>query len=287
MGMQERPQRNLNGSTLVWIGERAFRATAAVKDQIESIGFLVKVYRSHDKATRAMDKKSDVFPTTVFVLSAVEAQPMLMYLMNRGAMELHIVVDLEGLSQQEQEVMCMHLYLEDSIVTVARDWGEALGALHQISAETWNQLPQQLGVDPLEAADDELGQSTSGGAAGDAPWTCVWISDQAFKPAAVALKAQLESLGCQVKGYKTNKNAARALDKKRALVRTVVLVIGSEAPPFIAYLASRPEMSNTLVVVEMSARCVPLKESATCKVADGFDSALEVIRGLVSDPGFA
>merc|ERR1711974_38376 len=107
--------------------------------------------------------------------------------------------------------------------------------------------------------------------------TLVWISDQAFKPSAVALKAQLESLGCQVKGYKTHKNAARALDKKRALVRTVVLVDGNEAAPFMAYLASRPEINKTQVVVEASTRAVSVQESLTCQVVESFDQAVAAV----------
>merc|ERR1719262_1913124 len=102
--------------------------------------------------------------------------------------------------------------------------------------------------------EQELSLGPSVMQAGGTPWTLVWISDQAFKPAAVGLKVKLESLGCQVKGYKTHKNAARALDKKRTLVRTVVLVSGAEAPQFLAYMAGRPEIGQTQVVVEASNR---------------------------------
>ncbi|CAK0887535.1 unnamed protein product [Prorocentrum cordatum] len=55
----------------------------------------------------------------------------------------------------------------------------------------------------------------------------------------------LEALGCQVKGYKTHKNAARALDKKRTLPRSMVLVSGLEASHFLNYVASRPEFGAT------------------------------------------
>ncbi|CAE8727170.1 unnamed protein product, partial [Polarella glacialis] len=131
--------------------------------------------------------------------------------------------------------------------------------------------------------------SSDGGTnpASDNPWTLVWISDQAFKPTAVSLKGSLENLGCQVKGYKTHKNAARALDKKRALVRTVVLVSGAEAAPFLAYLAARPELGQTPIVVEASARAVPIREGPTCVVADGFEAACEAVWKIAADPGFA
>merc|ERR1711971_1342736 len=115
-------------------------------------------------------------------------------------------------------------------------------------------------------------------------WTLVWISDQAFKPAAVTLKSQLESLGCQVKGYKTNRNAARALDKKRMLARTVVLVCGTEAPALLQYLNSRPELSGTRVVVEASSRMTPVVETATCTVAEGFDEAVAEVRRIAMAP---
>merc|ERR1712039_931512 len=120
--------------------------------------------------------------------------------------------------------------------------------------------------------------STEPGAASDTPWTLVWVSDQAFKPAAGAQKAKLEALGCQVKGYKTHKNAARALDKKRALARTVVLVSGAEAAPFIAYLQGRPEISQTRVVVETSSRAVPVREGPTVMMVEDFDSAVQAVR---------
>merc|ERR1712232_576270 len=97
---------------------------------------------------------------------------------------------------------------------------------------------------------------------GENHWTLIWISDRAFKPAAQHMKEKLEALGGQVKSYKTNKNATRALDKKRALTRTVVLVSGMEAPAFLAYIASRPELSFARIVVETMPRTVPIHESA-------------------------
>merc|ERR1712039_551982 len=96
-------------------------------------------------------------------------------------------------------------------------------------------------------------------------------------------------LGCQlpVKSYKSQKNAARALDKKRALVRTVVLVSGAEAAPFLAYFSSRPEIAATPVVVEASSQSVPVRESPMCKVVESFDAALTAVLQIATDPGFA
>lgn len=122
---------------------------------------------------------------------------------------------------------------------------------------------------------------------GENPWTLVWISDQAFKPTAVSLKTQLESLGCQVKGYKTHKNAARALDKKRGLVRTVVMVTAAEALPFLQYLQSRPELLSTPVVVEATSRGFgSLPKSPNVQVCDSFDSAAKAVWTVAHEPGF-
>eukprot|EP00439_Symbiodinium_sp_Y106_P084818 s1553_g26.t1 len=134
---------------------------------------------------------------------------------------------------------------------------------------------------------DAQGVEASNQKASENSWTLVWISDQAFKPTAVSLKTQLEGLGCQVKGYKTHKNAARALDKKRALVRTVVMVTGAEAPPFLQYIASRPELTSTPVVVEATSRSIPVRESPTVQVCDSFDAAANAVWKVAHEPGFA
>ncbi|CAE7308532.1 Ank2 [Symbiodinium sp. CCMP2592] len=136
-------------------------------------------------------------------------------------------------------------------------------------------------------AKDAQGVEASNQKASENSWTLVWISDQAFKPTAVSLKTQLEGLGCQVKGYKTHKNAARALDKKRALVRTVVMVTGAEAPPFLQYIASRPELASTPVVVEATSRSIPVRESPTVQVCDSFDAAANAVWKVAHEPGFA
>ncbi|CAK9042132.1 unnamed protein product [Durusdinium trenchii] len=121
---------------------------------------------------------------------------------------------------------------------------------------------------------------------GENPWTLVWISDQAFKPTAVSLKTQLESLGCQVKGYKTNKNAARALDKKRGLVRTVVMVTAAEALPFLQYLSSRPELASTPVVVEATRGYGSIPKSPSVQVCESFDAAAKAVWTVAHEPGF-
>jgi len=121
----------------------------------------------------------------------------------------------------------------------------------------------------------------------DADWTLIWVSDQAFKPTATNLRAQLETLGCQVKGYKTHKNASRALDKKRSISRTVILVVGSEAPQFLHYLQGRPELAGARVVVESRAAHTALLPSpATYEFAEGFEDAIIKIRRIVSHPSF-
>lgn len=318
-GGGERALRALNGWTVVWVGERAFRAPASVKEQIESIGFLVKIYRSHDKCSRALDKKNQISQTNVFVMSELDAEPLLRYLQSRGARNMHFVVDADGSTNPAvaQMIPSSPSCPEHSSIVVVFSWEEVLGSLRGISIQATSQhqsvggaclIGGAMGSDQMEAPQDHSGGgmpigedlnlsgmsnmgregtvSTEPGAASDTPWTLVWVSDQAFKPAAGAQKAKLEALGCQVKGYKTHKNAARALDKKRALVRTVVLVSGAEAAPFLAYLVSRPEIGNTPVVVEASSRTTPVRESTTCKVADSFDAAVAAVWQIAADPGF-
>uniref|UniRef100_A0A7S2C179 Uncharacterized protein n=1 Tax=Alexandrium andersonii TaxID=327968 RepID=A0A7S2C179_9DINO len=275
--------RTLNGWTVIWVGERAFRATAAMKEQVEVIGFLLKVYRSYDKCCRALDKKTSVTSTNAFLMSGADAEHMLRYLCSRGASNLRIVVDAEGTSPAEiQHLITGVVHPQDSAVTIANSWEEVLVAINSISMEASMRVPEVSEARQIVVEAESMDLQAS-----DSPWTLVWISDQAFKPAATGLKAQLESLGCQVKGYKTHKNAARALDKKRALVRTVVLVSGAEAASLIAYMNARPEIASTQVVVEASARAAPVREGPTCQVVDSFEAALAAVWKIAADPGFA
>jgi len=270
---------------------------------------LLKVYRSCDKCCRALDKKATVPPTNAFLLAAAETEAMFQYLCNRGAGNFRIVVDAEASSPAEvQHLISGIVHPSESSVIIARSWDEVLAALNSVNMEASSFcLPStsdvRQTVDEAEALDHKVqsappsgsgaalgGELALGGGpamASDAPWTLVWISDQAFKPAATSLKAQLESLGCQVKGYKTHKNAARALDKKRALARTVVLVTGAEAAPFLAYLCARPEIASTQVVVEVSARTAGVRESPTCQVVETFDAAVAAVWKIAADPGFS
>jgi len=294
-------QRALNGLTLVWLGERAYRAPAVLKEQIENIGFMVKVYRSADKCCRALGKRPVVAPTCAFLVTEAESEALLAYLCERKAVDVRVVVDADGMPQAEAQKFTTKLqWPEESSVVVATGWEAVLAALHNINKEAAQRVVAAggLGVRGMfdgEGADSQANSSSPDQAAAaappappasDTPWTLVWISDQAFKPAAVGQKERLESLGCQVKGYKTHKNAARALDKKRTLARTVVLVSGAEAAPFMAYLASRPEIAETPVVVEASARSVPLREGPTVQVAEDFEAAVAAVCQVAADPCF-
>jgi hypothetical protein len=310
----ERPGRTLNGWTVIWVGERAFRASAAAKEQIESTGFLVKIYRSHDKCCRALDKKPHLSPTTVYVVSELDAEQMLAYVCRRGATDVHIVVDAQG--PAEAQMLLQRLtFPEDAFVTVARSWEEVLSALRAEAGEIAARAPPDqpvvqpnVKVVPVSAAvaasqraspprvvpmSEVVGHAGASATSSvplvqtDQQWTLIWISDQAFKPAAVALKTQLETLGGQVKGYKTHKNAARALDKKRALTRTVVLVSGPEAAPFLAYIQGRPELANTRVVVEASSRSAPVRESPSVEVVESFEASMDAVQRIVLEPGFS
>eukprot|EP00930_Biecheleria_cincta_P075710 TRINITY_DN6289_c0_g1_i2.p1 TRINITY_DN6289_c0_g1~~TRINITY_DN6289_c0_g1_i2.p1 ORF type:complete len:778 (-),score=157.98 TRINITY_DN6289_c0_g1_i2:54-2387(-) len=302
MQMQSQSQctsRMLNSWTVVWVGERAFRAQATAKEQIESLGFLVKVYRSHDRCSRALDKKGNISSNTLFLVSEADSRPMLEYLQRRRASGLHILVDAEGATQAWLLGENLPELEDDCVTTVCCSWDEVLAALAELSNQALclgagaladPTLQPGLAVQAVSGTDAQPQGGFSlddASHAGENPWTLVWISDQAFKPTAVSMKAQLEGLGCQVKGYKTHKNAARALDKKRALVRTVVLVSGTEAAPFLAYLASRPEISSTPVVVEATSRSVPIREGPTIQITESFDGACAAVWAVANDPGFA
>lgn len=121
----------------------------------------------------------------------------------------------------------------------------------------------------------------------DGKWTLVWVSELAFKPTAVTLKTRLEALGCQVKGYKAYRNATRALDKKRALVRTVALVSGGEATPLLAYFASRPELGSVPLVVEASQRSGLFRSSEAVEVAEDFEAAVAAVQRIATEAGWA
>jgi len=239
----------------------------------------------------------------------------------RGATDLRLVVEAGG-AEEAKDVASWFSCPADAICTIAGSWDEVMSCLRAVSAEVASRAPldQAMGTmtnvaAQLQAAPprtvpmSEVAQArpaismtqVNGGAQTGTglpfvfqfsqtdmnPWTLIWISDQAFKPAATALKTQLEALGGQVKGYKTHKNAARALDKKRALARTVVLVAGPEAAPFLAYLGSRPELANTRVVVEANSRSVPIREGPFVEVADSFEGSLMAVQRIVNEPTFS
>jgi len=355
MHFGERPQRSFNGWTVIWVGDRPPKSQSQLKEQIEVIGFLVKHYRSHDKCSRALDKKALLPGTSVFLVSQSDAPALLTYLQGRGASGLRIIIE------QDPNVYPPDVpVLPECLVSWAPSWAEVLGELEAVSREASCQLfalpPQGATMGHAELAPCELcagaaefamppyvaqttlcpmpgavsapcvcpaGQvtatvpsstttysvpqanapmtATPGGPTGSAdvdiddgesvagggyPWTLIWISEQAFKPAAAPLKKQLEALGGQVKGYKTNKNATRALDKKRALTRTIVLVSGAEASAFMQYLTGRKDLIGTRVVVEASSRSAPVKSTTTCEIAEDFEKALAVIRRIANDPEF-
>lgn len=311
----QRPPRAFNGWTVIWVGERAFRAPTTLKEQIEAIGFLVKIYRSHEKCCRALDKRPNSCLSSVFLAPAADVEPILAYLRSREAnlADVRLVVDAEGKAAEAQQLTARLAEAPEALggINVVASWEDALQALQCLSAEVTEPSSSAGGAarvsspkravqaaaatatscgDSSSPAHDPAGSATAPSGEDGGPqsslWTLVWISDQAFKPAASALKAQLEALGCQVKGYKTNKNATRALDKKRALARTVVLVSGTEAVPLIAYLGSRPELSETKVVVEASSRAVPVRESPTCQVVETFEAAVAAVQTISQDPSF-
>merc|ERR1719343_166151 len=82
-GYGDKPTRQQNGWTAVWIGERAFRAHASKKDEVETLGFSVKIYRSPDKCARALDKRNAIPPTHLFLVSEVDTEALLKYLQTR------------------------------------------------------------------------------------------------------------------------------------------------------------------------------------------------------------
>eukprot|EP00405_Crypthecodinium_cohnii_P050315 CAMPEP_0206602298 /NCGR_PEP_ID=MMETSP0325_2-20121206/47297_1 /ASSEMBLY_ACC=CAM_ASM_000347 /TAXON_ID=2866 /ORGANISM="Crypthecodinium cohnii, Strain Seligo" /LENGTH=796 /DNA_ID=CAMNT_0054114745 /DNA_START=213 /DNA_END=2600 /DNA_ORIENTATION=+ len=330
------------GYTVLWVGEAAFRASPSKKEQITKLGYDVRIYRSHDKCTKALSKKNNLSQgQTTFVVSEADASPILEYLRSREVMNLNVIVDMEEKQDTtEAEKLKSHPGAETNYLAISHAWSDVLDVLRTIASVAENFTVQQgpvgpmlaaaaaaahasasqgatssaapasglldhsrpLDLDPLRSnprgrgsgAGGAVGSTavlTAGGAeasaasaaaannvagSSDTPWTLVWVSDQAFKPAAAALKAKLEAMGCQVKGYKTHKNAARALDKKRVLVRTIVLLSGAEAPAFTTYLANRPELAGTPVVVESNSRAAPVKPTATVKVADSFDEAVDL-----------
>jgi len=248
------------------------------------IGFAVKVYRNHEKCSRALDRKNSIPPNTCFILAASEVGPIIRYLQLRGARKMHIVVDGEPTGSLECPEECS--------LIISRAWDNVLDAVRKIGAQVippgTAHVPNK--TKPTTTTTQARSSPTNADAqasTADKPATLIWVSDQAFKPAAAAQKEELEALGCQVKCYKTHKNAARALDKKRSLVRTCILVNSTEANLLIAYLNERPELQNTKVVVEANSQsAVRAGESSTCKVAVGWSAAVAAAHEVLSDPTF-
>merc|ERR1712070_510235 len=111
------------------------------------------------------------------------------------------------------------------------------------------------------------------------------MGDKAFKPAGAPQKASIEALGFCVKAYKSHQNASRALDKKRNVIRTVVLVSGLDAPPLLAYLAGRPDLSNVNVVAESSSKAPPAWRQGCARCFEAAVAALQTITHDVPNVG--
>jgi len=335
----EAAPRIFNGWTVVWVGDRAFRAVDARKAEISSMGFLVKVYKNQDKCCRALDKKPTIPKSTVFLVSEAESRQLVSYLRGRGAGGLRVVIDAEGAVGDAERLREELGVLEDSAdcPTIAHSWEEVVSSLCSIgvvaAAPAAGHVQQLAGRAPQHpvhprreetaklagatartaaepaafergprggpsratgAADSaalgtlqaEGGAAASGGDGAEGKWTLVWVSELAFKPTAVTMKARLEALGCQVKGYKAHRNATRALDKKRALVRTVALVSGGEATPLLAYFASRPELGAVPLVVEASQRTLRFCSSEAVEVAEDFEAAVAMVQRIATDAGW-
>ncbi|CAK0888415.1 unnamed protein product [Prorocentrum cordatum] len=300
--------RGLTGWTVIWVGERAFRASGAKKDQIGQEGFLVKVYRSQ-----------------------AESRALIAYLWEHSAGDLQVIVDADG-GTGDPERLCEELGLPEDQphgVAIARRagtkscascatsprWRAAWRAPPRASwrptvrtasvrSRPWRSPPRRSPAaaggrrrDPPRGG----GASSSAGAApagassagadanadgADGKWTLLWVSELAFKPSAVALKARLEALGCQVKGYKAHRNAARALDKKRTLTRTIALVSSGEAVPLLAYFTSRPELGVVPAVVESAPRGASVRSSEHVEVVEDFEAAVVAIQRVAANAGF-
>lgn len=323
--------RGLTGWTVIWVGERAFRASGAKKDQIGQEGFLVKVYRSQDKCCRALGKKAAIPKNTVFLVSEAESRALIAYLWEHSAGDLQVIVDADG-GTGDPERLCEELGLPEDHshgVAIARSWDDIMCILRNIatvaccmagSAAGFMAPVGAYGVCEMPALEEPAAPEPSGGGGrqkeppkgdGGAPaatapagassagadavanadgadgkWTLLWVSELAFKPSAVALKARLEALGCQVKGYKAHRNAARALDKKRTLTRTIALVSSGEAVPLLAYFASRPELGSVPSVVESAPRGASVRSSEHVEVVEDFEAAVVAIQRIAAGAGF-
>jgi len=321
--------RGLTGWTVIWVGERAFRASGAKKDQIGQEGFLVKVYRSQDKCCRALGKKAAIPKNTVFLVSEAESRALIAYLWEHSAGDLQVIVDADG-GTGDPERLCEELGLPEDQphgVAIARSWDEIMCFLRNIAtvaccmagaAAGFMAADGAYGVCQVQAVEEPAAPEPSGGgrqkdpprgggassSAGAAPagassagadanadgadgkWTLLWVSELAFKPSAVALKARLEALGCQVKGYKAHRNAARALDKKRTLTRTIALVSSGEAVPLLAYFTSRPELGVVPAVVESAPRGASVRSSEHVEVVEDFEAAVVAIQRVAANAGF-
>jgi len=292
-------------SPLVWISERK-----TGKAELEREGFSVKWFRSVDKCRRALSNKGGHVacqPNTVLVVSYGEAEALLGLFQQRASVKgLRFVVDARGCTDGAETLWWSLAAIrpEDSTLVVATSWHELLDAVRGQSeamailhghvhpagdarASTSSGVQAAFAESTAKDIQAAVDPASRPSASDKAAWTLIWVSEQAFKPGFAPHKSQLEALGCQVKGYKTHKNAARALEKKRVLVRTVILVSSSEAPPLLTYLATRSHLAETRVVVEGSHSRVSVPEGAKYTAAETWEEAVAAIREIADDPGFA
>lgn len=377
------------GLTVFWVGERAFRAAPAMKEQVANLGYRIRIYRNHEKCRRAVEREPQCMVTAVFVVSVLDAEPLIEFLSSRTIVTggVWFVIDASReppASMARLQYLPIHFPERDgSQVVIAYTWEEIIATLGSFGAEAvasgvmaqtgggcsgfsgcggtsggdaggapcdgdggadasgevgdgeapkgiaaWKQrlgltdshggrqehrasrdfatelLPGQVARRSARGGDSSC---QGGGDASRIPpkpvdsWTLLWITDNAFKPTSTWQRVELERLGGQLKGYKCQKNAARALDKKRAIGRCVVLVSFNEAFATASYLQMRKDLGCLKVVVEARETDKEgkawdkvdgiLKKFAEsghpAQVSHNFPDAVAAIRKVVDDAGWS
>lgn len=281
--------------TVFWVGERAFRAAPAKKEQVASMGFRIRIYRNHEKCRRAVEKEPQALATSVFVASAADAEPLVTFLSTlseHGGVWV-VVENTSGSPTSRTDIeQVASLFPEGSgsQVVAANTWEEILATLGSFGADA---IASGVAVHATAASLATSKEPIPPRVQPDNVWTLFWVNDNAFKPGNTWQRAELEALGCQVKGYKTQRNAGRALDKKKIVGKCVVLVSVAEAAAMGKYLQQRPDLDSVKVVIEadkpedekLDTALVQLDGFPT-QVSHSFHESVQAVRAAVQEAGW-
>jgi len=111
----------------------------------------------------------------------------------------------------------------------------------------------------------------------ETPWTLIWVSEQASKRGAEATAKVFETLGCQVKQYRTSSEATIALRRTADISNTILLASKEQAPGMANFLMAWDLVQDVpLVVLDK-----PFSAQHSC------EDAMDTVKAISVQYGFA